>query len=145
MISALYDYTSVSMIVEESVVWENSGFPKDYHFLKLARTFRQREMSDSPIIGSASSVCLDGTPLYILPHVVTLKRSDFSSKMSLRLETSFLTCFGYSTKLWAQRIIRSLILETMEKIWGKPKSLGDFYQDGEFATHILTLDYDYSF
>ena len=145
MVSALYDYTLVPMVVEESVVWENSGYAKDYHFFKLAKTFRNKEMSDSPIMGSSSSVCTEGAPLYILPHVVTVKRPDFGSKMIVRLETSFLTCFGYSTKLWTHRLIRSLILETMEKIWGKPKSLGDFYQHGEFATHILTLDYDYSF
>ena len=144
MVNALHENEKISMIVEETSV-EDSEYSRNFLFVKLCRTFLDRDPYDIPIINFPSSILDNGRSMYILPHSITFKRSDITPYVKLVIETSFLTCVGNPTKLWSQRIIRSLIQEIMLKMWGNPRYTGNYYSDGVFATHFLALDYDYSF
>ena len=145
MTNAIHDHREVYMHVEEAALAEDSGFSKNYYFFKLNQTFIHRDLDSSIVPPSQDAIFEDAKEFFILPISIGIERSDLNASIKISIDTSFFTFSGKPTKLWSHRLLRALIEENAIKIWGKRKLLSDFYKEGEYSSHILSLTCDYCF
>ena len=130
----------ITLLVEQL---HNESFIESYLFQLIPENF-ERSLSDNPVMIHSLASAENLKTIYILPLQITFKISEVQPRITLIIETTFITADGNPTKLWAFRIIDALLRETMIKFLGKQKEIQNYYQETIFSTHKLELTSDYS-